>query len=277
MVNILESAEISSICDLACTYCPHPKMKRKKHFMELKTFIRSCELFNEVKENQLRLGLPTRDTLSLHQFGESLLHPRLELIFETARLFNIKLSLATNTKLLQTSKGLELMDLLAKYEVEVDVSEHLFKSPQAVIDYADVLRSKGINANHGTAVRMLESLESNTKQGFRHHEWLEGNLDIPKELAQRKCWYLKQQAVQIQADGRVVSCCADAEGDSNLGNIMDPDFSIHNVENVAWDGCKTCSLMTSYWLDEQEGKEVEVTNNEENTSNNTSSNTTNRS
>jgi hypothetical protein len=235
-------------------------MKRKKHFMELKTFIKVCE---KIKELDTRRNEP-HEILSLHQFGESLLHPKLEQIFEIARLFDLKLSCATNTKVLQSRLGSPILELLKQYNVEVDISEHLFKSPQAVIEYAEHLKSLGINAGCGTAIGLAETMGGNTKQGFRHHEWLKGNISIPKEVAERECWYLKEQTVQVQANGTIVSCCADTEGESNLGNIMDPDLDLTKVKNKYWNGCKTCSLMPTYWLEDEEIEKMEGIKNEEN-------------
>jgi hypothetical protein len=228
-------------------------MKRKKQFIELDVFSKVCE---RIKELDSYRDEP-HTVLALHQFGESLLHPQLERIFEIGQSFDLRLSCATNTKILQSPSGPAIIDLLAKYNIEISVSEHLFKSPQEVKDYATQLKRLGVDATYGTAVWLAEPgatdgnmLGANTPQGFFHHEWLNGQTHIPKKIAEQ-CFYLRNQIVQVQVDGTIVSCCADAEGESNLGNIMDLNLDLKTINSVVWNGCKTCSLITSYWVDEK--------------------------
>ena len=79
--------EITNACNLACTFCPYPKMNRKKGVMTLNLF---KKVVDEVAEKEIS------SWICLHLMGEPTLHPQ---FFEMVRYLNDKdlhVSLITN-------------------------------------------------------------------------------------------------------------------------------------------------------------------------------------
>src|SRR4051794_27397046 len=79
--------EVSNICSLRCSYCPHPGQQRRKGFMSLDTFSKCLDLF-QVCDN--------RNTLRLHNFGEVLLQPQLPDLVAMAAAHDVEVSFSTN-------------------------------------------------------------------------------------------------------------------------------------------------------------------------------------
>lgn len=114
------------------------------------------------------------------------------------------------------------------------------------------------------------SMENNRKKNFRlkeniflgmseRFEWpcIE---DAPKEICKGFCYGLRNQ-VAILADGTVVPCCLDSDGNIPLGNIFDTKLQdvIQNSRSRAlYDGftnqkaveplCRSCGYMKKYFL-----------------------------
>lgn len=244
MITQISFIEISSVCNLTCSYCPHPTMGRHKQFMTLDTFKKSLKL-------ALSLGPNADNTVSLHDFGEVLLHPHLEDIFKLCQESGVKPAFATNVKLLKGDDRKKYLDLILKYEAHVEISEHLFSNPTECIEFVDDLKNKGVDAYPGTATMVAIERGGNTTQGFYHHNWLAGKKINSFDEVHKKCYYLANNVVGILSDGSIVSCCADAEGNSTIANVNDPGFDLakQHLDNFPWEGCKSCTLFKTYWDD----------------------------
>jgi MoaA/NifB/PqqE/SkfB family radical SAM enzyme len=68
-VTTVKQIEITSRCNLACIYCPHPKMQRPKVDMSEETFAATLDLVRHYCE------AGTQGELSITGIGEALLHP----------------------------------------------------------------------------------------------------------------------------------------------------------------------------------------------------------
>jgi len=68
----IHQIELTSECNLACKYCPHPKMKREKNHMSLETYAKALEHVKYFKQ------FANQPELSLTGLGEPLMHPQLE-------------------------------------------------------------------------------------------------------------------------------------------------------------------------------------------------------
>jgi len=91
--------EVSNLCNLECSYCPHVSQQRPKGLMNRSTFEEAIQLV-------LRCG---QDQVWLHNFGEPLLHPDLAEFIAHASAEGVQCSFYTNGLLLTP----EIADSLA--------------------------------------------------------------------------------------------------------------------------------------------------------------------
>lgn len=102
--------EITSVCNLACHFCP--PTEREARFIKPEDFAHALD---QVK--------PHTDHVYLHVKGEPLLHPKLELLLDTAHDKGIKVNMTTNGTLIRKVKD----KLLGKPALrQVNFSLHSF-------------------------------------------------------------------------------------------------------------------------------------------------------
>ena len=189
---------------------------------------------------------PYTDYLYFHLLGEPLCHPHLKGYVEKANNMGFKVSLTTNGTLLDSS-----IAELPLYKVSVSL--HSFektdeeeqtayldkvctfakKAAESSILVSFRLWNKGAEGtqNHITE-RYLKEAFKDFKEGRNgsftldkniyleyacRFEWPDINLEEERE--EKFCYGLRDQ-IGILADGTVVPCCLDAEGDIALGNIF---------------------------------------------------------
>lgn len=195
--------------------------------------------------------------LYLHVLGEPLCHPLLPTFIEYARNCGFKVALTTNGTLL-ADKGDSLI-LAGTYKVNISLhsfegesEEKQRKYIESCIDFADrasragvltVLRlwnlEGGRDASSGRNGRTLEMLherfEGDWNMGARgarirnklhleygeHFQWPDMNAE---DMGKRVFCHGLGDHFAILADGSVVPCCLDAEGDMTLGNIFESDI-----------------------------------------------------
>lgn len=83
--TLIYQVDTTNVCNATCTYCPQPTHKRPRGEMTMETF-----------EHVLRVA--RNRTLSLHHFGEPLLHPQLEAFVRTATESGFIVGFSTNGK-----------------------------------------------------------------------------------------------------------------------------------------------------------------------------------
>lgn len=187
--------EISNKCNLKCNYCPHQIQKREKGFMTIENFKKSLELVKQLKQ----------DRLTLHNFGEPLLHPQLEEFIKLAKGIVPNVNLSTNGILLTREKAVKLK--------EAGLSELYFS------EHNKSLTKKVKEACNG--LNLLKSIRYNF-----WHDWA-GTAPLKKDkilIEATPCEFLLNKWVAILWDGRVNSCCMDVEGLGILGHINDKDI-----------------------------------------------------
>lgn len=226
--------EISNICNLNCSFCPKTKRKNKKMTI------------NEFKSIMPKIR-PYSDYLYFHLMGEPLCHPNIKEFLDIAYEYNFKVIITTNGTLLN-----KVSDILlnAKALHKVNVSLHSFEANDINMsfdDYLDNCFSFGAKLNNIVCYRLWnnggkDELNNNILNKMKHffsNEWINekkgiriGNLkyleygdkfDWPdSSLAEGDnkvfCYALRDQ-IGILADGMVVPCCLDHDGELALGNI----------------------------------------------------------
>jgi len=212
----IHQIEISSLCNLACKYCPHPKLQRDKADMAIETFERCLEW----AQNYAEMG--TQPELSLTGLGEALLHPLVLDICKLARsaLPTARLLLATNGISLTTEVAREL----AKHSVEVFISTH---RPEKAGPAIEIAKQYGIlgGVNHAFATSSID--------WAGQVDWY---VSAPSNMA---CLYLRDGWGTVLQNGDIVTCCMDAHGTHIVGNVAD---EIGSVNVAPFKLCGQCSL-----------------------------------
>jgi hypothetical protein len=84
--------EVSNLCSLTCSYCPHPSQARPKGNMTFDTFKKCIELVQQSEDP--RIG--GKQFVWLNHFGEPLLNPELSDFIKHAVARNIEVSFSSN-------------------------------------------------------------------------------------------------------------------------------------------------------------------------------------
>jgi radical SAM protein with 4Fe4S-binding SPASM domain len=243
--------EIGNLCNLKCSFCH--KTKRAPRQMTAEEFSMIAEkLRGRVK------------FLYLHVLGEPLCHPHLDKILSTAGEFGFRVCITTNGTLLAERGDIILShsDIVHKVSISVHapegdgriseggrLKEYLF----GAVNFAKRLKDKGIftvfrlwnlNSSEGTGKNSenveiekylfssFPLLEKRRERGIKLDDYIfleyDGVFTWPSDSESEErnegfCHGLVGQ-IGILADGTVVPCCLDAEGEIPLGNIFRESF-----------------------------------------------------
>jgi radical SAM protein with 4Fe4S-binding SPASM domain len=246
--------EITSVCNLACSFCP--QTSRKANFIKLDRF---NHILDEIK--------PHTNFIYLHVKGEPLLHPEIDKLLDASHAKGFKVNITTNGTLIKKVKhkilgkpALRQMNFslhsfdghegstnreeylgnifsFVKEAVEHNVlfSFRLWNLDQDNVTNIQKKRNrqtlefleKEFNLDYkieekvvpGTGVKIADRIYLNQDHEF---EW--PSLQAPEDDGKGFCHALRTQAA-ILVDGTVVPCCLDGEGVINLGNIHETPFS----------------------------------------------------
>ncbi len=234
--------EITNRCNLRCAFCPGTK--RAARSMSAQEFSLVLDKLTGAVEY-----------IYLHVMGEPLSHPQLAELLEIAQEKKMHVCITTNGTLLKKQSD-TLLKAPALYKVSVSL--HSFEgnglaSAQYLEDiwrFADEASKRGVivalrlwneggdeEQNGGICAFLLEkcglaALPEERKGGMKLREklYLERaqKFDWPDMAAAERptqfCYALRDQ-VAVLADGTVVPCCLDHEGDIALGNLFTDELS----------------------------------------------------
>lgn len=180
--------EVSNVCSLRCSYCPHPQQQRTKSFMSEATFRMCVELFKSCEN---------KNELWLHNFGEALLHPKLAAFIALARERGVKCSFFTNgmqtrTHPVPSAAWRELAD--AGLE-SVSFSAHAM----TVTEFGQMV---------GGALEIRQTFDP-VAANLRSWAGQVGPAETPSA---EPCLFQRHDAFVVLWDGRISSCCLDVEG-----------------------------------------------------------------
>lgn len=231
--------EVTSRCNMACHFCPHSCMKRKKEDMDLGTFHRCLH------------NLVPGQKVGLHMVGEPLLHPHLFYFIDMVGQMGALPEINTNGLLLDTEtlgkiansrlnaitmdvtmdkerpeimdkvlrKARDLMTLATS--AAVSGSFPLVRFQCVTHDQSEItnalLRDFILEVSHSEGCVFVRKF-LDTWAGSVEWSCERTNVATPKE--RRMCpepW----NRVSILQNGDVVPCCRDAEGQTVYGNIND--------------------------------------------------------
>lgn len=241
--------EIGNICNLACSFCPGTS--RPSRQMNAVEFRSVCEALR-----------PYTDFLYFHVMGEPLIHPHLGELLGIAGEYGFRVCITTNGTLLASTEGVLLRhaDVLHKVSISLHSMEGNALGDNCDGYVADAIgfsrraaergiytvfrlwnldteeRRGGNRANHSIEERLREAFPGEwtaRPNGYR----LSRNIFL--EYAGIFTWPTESEADEIEdgfchglldqiavlADGTVVPCCLDSEGEIALGNIFTQSLS----------------------------------------------------
>ncbi|MGE8004774.1 radical SAM/SPASM domain-containing protein [Lysinibacillus sp. NPDC093216] len=246
--------EITSVCNLACSFCP--PTARAKGLIKV-------EQFNKILD-EIR---PHTKYIYLHVKGEPLLHPRIDQLLDAAHEKGFKVNITTNGTLIKKNRE----KILGKPALrQINFSLHSFDGHEgsenrekylgdildfvrASRDYKTIISYRLWNLQKDSVTDIaarrnretLEILENEYNLDYRieekvqpgkgvkianniylnqDHEFKWPSLLEPEDEGKGFCHALRSQAA-ILVDGTVVPCCLDGEGVINLGNVNEKSFT----------------------------------------------------
>ena len=235
--------EITNVCNLDCTFCH--KTKRAKKMMSEDEF-----------RTLLEKIVGKAKYLYFHLMGEPTIHPQLPSFIRLARERGFLPAITTNGSLLK-EKG---ESLLSANPYKISISLH---APEANAAFADAeyfstcisfakkaaaqgvyvalrLWNLGSGADNSKTLEILHNAFPNEWKDLRggssqrmseriflewgeRFEWPDPALPECAPDADRFCYGLRDQ-LGILADGTVVPCCLDSDGNLALGNLFESEL-----------------------------------------------------
>lgn len=210
--------EISNYCNLKCTYCPHSIQTRKKGFMTLETFNKVLMLAKKCQQKMIYL----------HNFGEPLLHPKLELFIQTAKEKEIECSFYTNGVMLDSKR---IDSLYTAGLRRISISNHIRGASEKALE--EIRKS---NSN-----LCIEEIYEPT---FIHNWCGQIRYDGCTHICvadSSPCIFEKQNAFVVLWNGDIASCCLDCNGISSsltIDDLLQEDYIFKKCKL-----CLNCDLM----------------------------------
>lgn len=245
--------EITSVCNLACSFCP--PTARAKGLIKVEQF---NNILDEIS--------PHTKYIYLHVKGEPLLHPRIDQLLDAAHAKGFKVNITTNGTLIKKNRE----KLLGKPALrQINFSLHSFDGHEGsenrekylgdILDFVRAAREYNtiisyrlwnLQRDHISDIaarrnrETLDILENEYRLDYRieekvqpgkgvkiapniylnqDHEFRWPSLLAPEDEGKGFCHALRSQAA-ILVDGTVVPCCLDGEGVINLGNVHEKSF-----------------------------------------------------
>jgi radical SAM protein with 4Fe4S-binding SPASM domain len=246
--------EITSVCNLACSFCP--QTARKANFIKLDAF---QSILEQIK--------PHTKHIYLHVKGEPLLHPKIDELLDASHARGFKVNITTNGTLI-TKAGPKILGKPAVRQM--NFSLHSFDGHEGSTNreryLADIISFVREAVKHRVLIsfrlwnlqkdnvttserrrnrQTLEILENEFGLDYRieekvvagsgvkiadyvylnqDHEFRWPSLQAPEDEGKGFCHALRSQAA-ILVDGTVVPCCLDGEGVISLGNVNNASFT----------------------------------------------------
>ena len=267
--------EISSACNLHCSFCPD--LMRKKQFMPVPIF---KEILGKVEH--------VAQEISLHLMGEPLMHRQLSQILDAAAVVGKHINLTTNGVLLNEERERLLLHPIVRqvnFSLQSYPDNFPERDPGEYLERIVIFSKKASENRPDLYINFrfwnLDPMSGSGSKNEELFEFLESELDvvIPRQVdikfrkgrrlrgrmyahfdsrfdwpsLQGQSWgesgtcKALQTHAGVLADGMMVPCCLDREGDIPLGSLLEKDF------DQIYNGVRTQAMLKGF----QNGKLVE--------------------
>lgn len=249
----LGGIELTNHCNLKCPNCPNPTINREKGYMSEETFQKALSF------------IPPGTQMSFHGLGEPLLHSHCLEWMEIAQRAGMDEAISTNGLLLDRETAEKIFAILKKTENSiVYISFHTKRSVECwkeclkvavryphVAFYGQVLEHNEEQAYQWLYECGISDVEQNPfLRKITSHSFA-GNVTGRKTRYRdaeirnriRACTSLRNNHAQVRWDGRLSTCCYDAECITECGNIND----FENAENRSG-GYPLCTTCDPDWM-----------------------------
>jgi len=239
MQNKILQIELTNHCNGNCWWCNHSKMKRDKGFISTGFLDKILE---KIKDRQ--------DTLYLHHFGESSLHPNFYEIIDLVARYNIKPILSTNGYFLN-DESIEKIKNSKLHEIYLPVNrfykvneiKKLIKETKNLKIIIMLLNLPKTDNDCGyiDGKKFIEDFKNLTNSRVKVYV---KKYEKPKDLSMRgarqdcmmkekdgTCKLRKENKYCVLWDGRLTSCCKDYDCNDYRGEFFDLD-KLKNNSNV---------------------------------------------
>jgi organic radical activating enzyme len=213
--------ELSAPCNMKCSYCPHPTMKRPKGVM-------SAEVL-EACIRWIRKDGGTR--IVLHHFGEPLMHPHLNERLRQVANGGLSIQFSTNGLLLEKS-----WDTLVATPTPIAIMLAVHQWARHPEEEYLAAIEKWTKRAEGTNVSILRAYNVKGNR-FTFHKWANG---IDDGWDTRECPFLKYNLAVVLWNGDIATCCVDHEGETARVNILSQDAWTHQSD--PWKACARCDV-----------------------------------
>jgi hypothetical protein len=214
-VREIHEIELSSICTLACVYCPHPNLKRQKAHMPWPVFERTLEQLQHL------VDAGTQGEVSLCGLGEAILYPQLE-----EAVARIREVIGPAREFVTSTNGTDMTpviaQMLSKYGVGVYVSLH---RPEVAAPAIEMLKAAQCRVAANSA--FVDSALDWAGQ-------VDWHVSAPRHF---DCGYLTQGWAVVRQDGSVDACCMDAHDLYPIGSVFDEIGSLRTRATKLCEGC----------------------------------------
>lgn len=236
--------ENTSRCNARCITCPREKMTRRKEDMDL-------NLFKRLVDEAYSLGAQMVSTFG---YGEPLLDEHIVERIKYCSDIGLATFITTNASLLDVSMTRKLIEAgLTNIRFSVNgITEREFESFERGLKQKDVIRNicnfltiNRMDADVTTYINSIclsgdveytrMALEAQFKTDYleiwRPHNWAGGrNFRQPSTNERVKCYRAFTGPVQILADGRMILCCFDYNGELSIGST-----NVHSIKKILED------------------------------------------
>jgi len=213
-ITTMHQIEMTSICNLRCSYCTWPTMPRPKVHMSRETFLKALDWVSHFRQKG------TQGELNLAGIGESTIHPDFVGFLALARK-----ALGWNHRIVLATNGLAMTDELANairpYNPRIWVSLH---RPEKAGPAIEILKRHNL----------IEGVSTDPAQASI--DWA-GQVDYHVSAKTGRCDWLAEGWVMAMADGRVTTCCLDATGAGVVGTVESDPEEIRIQPYSLCDGC----------------------------------------
>jgi len=213
----IKQIEVTTRCNLRCRYCPHPTMARPKEDMAWDTFTEA------LKWVKFFLELGFQRELSFTGIGESTMHPLFPDMLAAARALSASMPIVFSTNGLPTFTE-DIAKACQKHNVGVMVSLH---RPEMAGKTVELCKKYGI----------LKFMNDQFVTGA--FDWAGQVKDWYVSAPKLPCEYLRSGWGVVLQDGKITTCCLDAENKGVVGTVWDEPGSL---QIKPFSLCSTCHM-----------------------------------